>query len=219
MGFKSIIFDLDGTLVDSSNGVLKSLVSAFSSTKASLKLPISSSLIGPPLRETLCLICSEPDETTIEQLIISFKSHYDTLGWKNTIPYPGVSEMLQMLVEAKIPLHIATNKRKRPTLQIIEALGWSGFFDQVLSPDSCRPPLTSKAAILRQVLTETNLSATDCFYIGDRFDDEKAAKEIGMPFALAAWGFEEDNAVFHPHTIKLKRPNAHELMNFFRDRQ
>jgi phosphoglycolate phosphatase len=209
----SLIFDLDGTLVDSTNGILASLEAVFNSYGLRPAVPLSSSLIGPPLHETLCLLCPNYNEATLEQLASSFKTHYDTLGFQQTIPFPGVDKMLNALAAANVHLNIATNKRNRPTLQILEALCWSGLFDQVLSPDSYSPQLPNKASILEQLLTEVNLVATDCLYIGDRLDDYKAAKAIGIPFALAAWGFEGDDAVFHSHTIRLETPNADQVMN------
>lgn len=215
----SIIFDLDGTLIDSSEGILGGLSKAFSNTGVSGVKPIDPSLIGPPLQETLEFLCPNASKALLTQLLDSFKAYYDTVGWQQSTPYPGVADMLHALADAKIPLHIATNKRQRPTLQILEALGWADLFDQVFSPDSFNPPLPSKAAILTQLLTENNLSATDCLYIGDRFDDYNAAKEIGISFALANWGFEQDEAVFHSGIIRLETPNANELMTTFRQRQ
>ena len=217
--FASIIFDLDGTLIDSSEGILEGLSKAFSETGVLCVKSIDSSLIGPSLQETLEFLCPSASKETLTQLFHSFKAHYDTVGWQQSSPYPGVADMLHALADAEIPLHIATNKRQHPTLQILEALDWTGLFDQVLSLDSFNPPLPSKAAILTQLLTEINLSATDCLYIGDRFDDYKAAQEIGISFALATWGFEQDKTVSRLGIMRLKTPNAHELMNTFRQRQ
>lgn len=215
----SLIFDLDGTLIDSSTGILQSLSKAFAKAGLSDVNSIEPTLIGPPLQQIIRILSPNISKETLDQVSIAFKSHYDMVGFKYTNPFPGVVEMLEALADAKIPLHIATNKRQRPTLQILEALGWSGFFNQILSPDSHTPPLPSKAAILAQLLTEASLSTTDCLYIGDRLDDYKAAKEIGIPFALAAWGFEEDDAVFSPDTIRLETPNADHLINAFLDQQ
>jgi phosphoglycolate phosphatase len=123
--------------------------------------------------------------------------------------------MLQSLADAKIPLHIATNKRQRPTSQILDALGWTSLFDLVLSPDSFNPALPSKAVILTKLLVEANLDAKDCLYIGDRLDDYNAALETGIPFALAEWGFEGDDSGFPADTIRLKTPDAGHLLSGF----
>jgi phosphoglycolate phosphatase len=214
-----ILFDLDGTLVDSSPGILASLSAAFRESDISPSEPLTPALIGPPLRETLSFLCSNPEDKTLDQLTASFKAHYDTSGFQQTIPFPGVGDMLQTLNNANIPLHIATNKRQRPTAQILDKLGWSGLFDQVISPDSFSPPLHNKAVILTRLLAEANLEAIDCLYVGDRLDDYKAAKECGILFALAEWGFEGNFSAFTPDTIRLKNPNAEHLMTLVFDRE
>jgi phosphoglycolate phosphatase len=214
----SLIFDLDGTLVDSSAGILASLAASLSASGISRTDLLDTTLIGPPLRETFRALCHNADEETLEQLCSAFKAHYDTIGFQQTHPFPGVTEMLQALVEAKIPLHIATNKRHRPTVQIIESLGWTDLFDQVLSPDSCHPSLTSKATILSRVLDQASLAASDCFYIGDRFDDYKAANEVDIPFVFAEWGFEGEEVVFGSDIFSLKTPDASHIFRFLADR-
>ena len=210
-----IIFDLDGTLVDSSSGILFSISEAFNESSRILSAPLTSELIGPPLGQTLRLLCPLAEEPELASLASSFKSHYDTMGFKRTIPFPGVDEMLQSLAKAEITLHIATNKRKRPTSQIVDLMGWSSLFDLVLSPDSVNPALPSKAAILDKLLAEASLDAQDCLYIGDRLDDYNAAQEIGIPFALAEWGFEGDASAFPVDTMKMHTPDAAQLLAHF----
>lgn len=213
-----IVFDLDGTLVDSSNGILFSLSEAFNKSSCVPSAPLTSALIGPPLSETLSLLCPRVEKSELNSIASFFKSHYDTIGFRRTIPFPGVDEMLHSLVNAGITLHIATNKRIFPTSQIVNLMGWSSLFDLVLSPDSVNPALPSKAAILDKLLAEANLVPKDCLYIGDRLDDYNAALEIGIPFALAEWGFEGDGTDFPPDTMRMKSPDAGQLISSIIDR-
>jgi phosphoglycolate phosphatase len=215
MSLHAVLFDLDGTLVDSSIGVLSSLAAAFDNSGCVPTKSFSTELIGPPLRETLCLVSGDSDPLLLDQLAANFKAHYDTIGFQETSPFPGVDQMLQSLADAKLPLHIATNKRQRPTSQILDALGWTSLFDLVLSPDSFNPPLPSKAAILSSLLAKVSLDAKDCLYIGDRFDDYNAAQESGIPFALAEWGFEGDVSDFPPNIIQMGTPDAGRLISYF----
>jgi len=214
---KIIVFDLDGTLVDSSNGILFSLSEAFNESPCILSAPLTSALIGPPLGETLRFLCPRAEQSELDSLSSSFKSHYDNIGFRRTIPFPGVNEMLHSLANVGITLHIATNKRMRPTSQIVDLMGWSSLFDLVLSPDSVSPALPNKAAILKKLLTEANLGTQDCLYIGDRLDDYNAALEIGISFALAEWGFEGDGSDFPPGTMRMKAPDAGQLISSFID--
>lgn len=130
----------------------------------------------------------------------------------------GVGKMLKELTAAKIPLRIATKKRQRLTVQILDVLGWSALFDQVLCPDSFIPHLPCKAAILAKLLAQSKLAVKDDLHVSDRLDDYKAAKRIGIPFALAEWGFEEEDIDFTADTIRLQRPDADHLVIHFIDR-
>ena len=214
----NLIFDLDGTLVDSSPGILASLSVAFSASKLEPVEPLNNRLIGPPLREVLHSLCADPEPAVLDNLINQFKAHYDTAGFKQTNPFPKVEEMIRTLSRAKIPMHIATNKRAHPTKQILDAMGWSRMFDKILSPDSFNPALPRKSAILIRLLAEANLASQDCLYIGDRYDDYKAAKEAGIQFALAEWGFEGDSSTFNEDTVILKTPSAEYLMKYLTDK-
>lgn len=211
---KSLIFDLHGTLIDSSIGILGSLAFAFAASGISPTSELSPSITGPPLRETLSFLSPDAEASQLDELIASFKDHCDTIGFQQVNLYPGIEHVLTSLAAENIPLHIATNKRHRPTSQIFNSLGWSPLFDLVLSPDSFNPMLPGKPAILSRLLVEANINSEDCLYIGDRLDDHNAAIETGIPFAFADWGFEVDGTDFFGDTIRLKYPDAGQLMSY-----
>lgn len=208
MVIPNIIFDLDGTLVDSSSGILSSLSAAFETCGISPCQQLTTDLIGPPLAETICRLVPGADDTTIESLIAHFKENYDTTGFRDTIPYSGVHDMLEGLLSKNAKLYIATNKRMIPTIKILAALQWSGLFNLVLSPDSFSPSLSTKSNILSKLLITKNLSTQECIYVGDRLDDYNAAKEVGIQFALAEWGFEGDDTRFPSDAFRIKTPDA-----------
>ena len=159
--FSHIIFDLDGTLVDSSPGIISSLESAFNTNNISSTVPFESAPIGPPLRETLLQMTSNSDDDCISLLESSFKSHYDFVGYKSTRPYPGVSDLLHGLLLDGYTLHIATNKRNGPALNIINFLGWDKYFASILSPDSYDLSFQSKSEILAYFENE-GANPSDC---------------------------------------------------------
>ena len=213
----TIIFDLDGTLVDSSAGIIASLDSAFTAISLEPELPLIPSLIGPPLRETLLLLSPKSNLMLIDQLTAAFKDHYDSTGFQQTHPFPGVTEMLQELTASGLTLHIATNKRQQPTAKILEALDWNHFFDKVLSPDSFSPPLLRKAGVLAQLINDANIKARDCLYLGDRLDDYHAAQENNISFVLAEWGFEGNGTVLSNETIRFRSPSPYHFLNLIKD--
>jgi phosphoglycolate phosphatase len=184
---KTIIFDLDGTLIDSAQSILVSMQRAFESCGLVPVLPLEASLIGPPLRETLQRLSPESDSAQIEQLAQSFIDSYDEQGCLEVHPFPGIDEMLRDLKQRGFALHIVTNKRAYPTQKILTHLCWNELFGCVYSIDSFPGPAWNKSQLLRRLLIEEGLRSDDCVYVGDREEDAVAASENGLAFIWADW--------------------------------
>lgn len=186
---KSLVFDLDGTLIDSSSSILEGLRGAFAACRRRPARPLAAELIGPPLRETLALLADSEDEAVLHPLAEAFKSHYDGQGYRLTRVFPGVADLLGRLAAANYPMFIATNKRLQPTRLIVEHLGWGGFFRGIYALDAFDPPLANKSAVLGRVLAIHELDARATLYVGDRDEDGVAATANAIPFAWASWGY------------------------------
>lgn len=189
-----IIFDLDGTLIDSAPGILAGFAGAFTSCGHVPKLPLTADIIGPPLMETLAKLAGTSDPAVLQPLAEAFKAHYDEAGYRQTLVFSGVGEMLSELVAHDFKLHIATNKRILPTRRILNHLGWEAYFLGVYALDVFDPPLKSKAQMLQEILAQRELDPQQTFYIGDRREDATAAEANAMPFLLAVWGYDEPNS-------------------------
>ncbi len=209
---QSVIFDLDGTLVDSSAGIFASLQHAFSVNGVTLNTCLTTSLIGPPLRETVASLIGQHQIMLLDRIIKSFELHYDSLGYLDSSPYHGVDVMLQKLVANGTILAIATNKRSYPTELILSSLGWKSLFRWVYSPDSVQPSLNSKTDLLARMLLDTNLDPSCCLYVGDRAADWHSAKANGIRFAWADWGFSELAPLFNDDSIIMLQPQAHVIV-------
>lgn len=188
---KAIIFDLDGTLIDSSPSILKCFGRVLDDFGLTPLVPLSSSLIGPPLRQTLVNLTGNTDNAFLDRLIDGFKNCYDTEGYKETRAYDGVDAMLAQLADQGVPMAIATNKRRTPTLKIIEYLGWERYFRIVGTLDTPTPSYADKAAMLSSLLDQLSVSAAAALFIGDKLEDGEAAKTNSMPFFAAGWGYGE----------------------------
>ena len=140
MSTNAVIFDLDGTLVDSAPGILDAYASAFASCGLELVTPLTTQVIGPPLRETLVQLSGLANTRTLDQLTDAFKAHYDNSGYLRTVPFAGIDAMLRALHAGGISMHVATNKRALPTHKIVEHVGWRDLFDSVCALDSVSPP-------------------------------------------------------------------------------
>jgi phosphoglycolate phosphatase len=185
----NIIFDLDGTLINSSSGILRAIELAFKSCEVEMQLPLNDELVGPPLTELLVMLSGTSDEVLISELAAAFKSSYDTEGYKETTIFDGVEDMLRSLYQRGFKLFIATNKRMHPTQKILEFFNWSDLFDGVYALDACKKA-SNKSDLISYVLKQHELDVNDSIYIGDTVPDKIAALANGLKFVMVSWGYE-----------------------------
>jgi phosphoglycolate phosphatase len=185
----SILFDLDGTLIDSAPGILASFGAALTRTGIRPAVPLDASLIGPPLPVTAATLLGRDDPTALAALIAAFRTDYDEAGYRATTVYAGVPELLDGLAAAGIALRIVTNKRIAPTRRILEHLGWTPRFAGVHALDATLPPAPHKPAMVTAVLHAAGLPATTTWMVGDSAEDRRAAESNGLRFFAAAWGY------------------------------
>lgn len=205
---KQVIFDLDGTLIDSADSIIKSLQKTLSENKIQPILQLEKSIIGPPLESTLKKITGFEDPSIIACLIRDFKASYDDNYCKEATPYEGVDEMLRLLHRHSVVIHIATNKRAIPTKKILDYLSWASLFKSVYTVDMVTPKYISKKVMLSSMLKKNNLTPKETIYIGDINTDYFAANENGMGFIFVQWGYEGEGDYLYPS----KAANVQELI-------
>jgi len=209
MTTQTIIFDLDGTLVDSAPGILAGYKLAFDECCLQPTIPLESSLIGPPMRETMAMVAGISDPITLEKLISAFKKAYDGSGCLQTPAFEGVETMMQALKARGIQLFIATNKRAYPTHKIMAHLGWNHYFEGVYGPDSFDPPKPNKAALIKQIMQDHHLNSQTTLYVGDRDEDGHASQANHLAFLFASWGYGQDhNALEQSSEVNQKKGAA-----------
>lgn len=184
-----ILFDLDGTLIDSAQAILASYRDAFAQCGVAPANAIDNDIVGPPLAETMRHLSGSDDPALIGRLIAAFKAGYDTVGYRQTLVYDGIQNMLEQLAAENRRLSIATNKRLHPTLLILEHLGWKDFFASVYALDLFEPRLPDKAAMIGRLLADQGIDPASAVYIGDRTEDGESAEANGLPFIAATWGY------------------------------
>lgn len=186
---RHILFDLDGTLIDSAPAILASYRDAFAAAGRMPARTIDASIVGPPLTETLQMLAGSTDPVLVAALAERFKASYDNSGYLQTAAYAGVGDMLDRLAADGRRLAIATNKRLHPTRLILRHLGWADHFEAVYALDMFEPRLPDKAAMIARLLAERGIAHDDAVYIGDRAEDGESADANRLPFIAATWGY------------------------------
>lgn len=192
MNVDAVIFDLDGTLVESAPGILASFDVAFQACNIQPVRALTKEIIGPPLRETIESLTENLPSAQIDHLVSIFKKHYDTDGCKQTHAFLGITNLLRYLSEKNIALFIATNKRHVPTQNVIKTLKWEVYFKGIFSLDSISPVASNKGALIRHITDTFHLSPSTTLYIGDREEDRVAAENSRVQFFFADWGYKNE---------------------------
>jgi HAD superfamily hydrolase (TIGR01549 family) len=181
--YKHIIFDIDGTLIDTEKSLLYSL-------QDTLKQLQSKHYELADLRFCLGI----PGETALEQLGISnsfeanniwnehLKKYFHTIK-----PFPEVEELISRLKLAGYELGLITSKTRHEYAQDFIPFGLSHFFGTVICKEDSESPKPSPYPMLKY-LEKTGILKHEAIYIGDTVYDMQCAKEAGVDFALAVWG-------------------------------
>lgn len=189
---KNVIFDLDGTLIDSAPAILGCMNQALKEYEIYPAKKLGVDLIGPPLDLTLEKILGPKNINLVPRVIESFKKIYDNEGFKISDPYVGIEKLLQSLKRANINLYIATNKRIEPTTKIIEYLGWSNYFSGVYginTPNATGVKFANKSEMIRHLLSDFQIEVSRSIYVGDRIEDQIAAKSNNLESVTVNWGY------------------------------
>lgn len=186
---KYILFDLDGTIIDSAESILSSFDKVFQKHKISPLKKLDRYIIGPPLNETFINLLDKPTDELVNAMVIDFKFFYDKEGYKLSKLFPEILECLDMLKDKKKKLIIITNKRKAPTKKIIELFNLDRFFQSSYSLDSFEPNMKSKSNVIKEVLSLERIDKKNAVYIGDRTEDGEASYKNNIEFIMVPWGY------------------------------
>jgi phosphoglycolate phosphatase len=185
----NVIFDLDGTLVDSLPGIARSVEAALSSCGLPQLARDLKPLIGPPIRAILSTVSGVTKPELLNDLEQAFRLSYDSGGWRGTVCQKGAADLLRQLLASGIGLWVVTNKPADATRKILKELKLAGFFREAASLDSRIPMFRSKAHVLADLLHRRSLDASTCLMVGDTLEDCEAAAAAGISCAIVSHGY------------------------------
>ncbi|MEO9514361.1 MAG: HAD-IA family hydrolase [Paracoccaceae bacterium] len=191
MTLRLVVFDVDGTLVDSQGDIVGSLTAAFH--EVGLEVPERShllSVVGLSLPQVMFRLAPDQSEQTRDKMIETYKSTFMSLRQsKAPSPfYPGAQDALATLSEkADVLLGVATGKSRRGLDALIDGYGLDGLF--VTTQVANNHPSKPHPSMLQTAMTECGVETEDTVMIGDTVFDMDMANAAGVAFIGVSWGY------------------------------
>jgi len=188
MQINTILFDLDGTLTDPGEGVVRCLRHALET----LGFPVPSgeamaSYIGPPLRENFAALCGSNDREVIEQGVALYRERYGRVGAYENQVYNGVEAMLEEL-GSSYTLYVATSKTQPFAELVLEHFGLTRHFRQIHG-GTFDARLDDKARLVAELVATHALDPATTVMVGDRRYDIEAARANGLRSIGVTYGY------------------------------
>jgi phosphoglycolate phosphatase len=186
---KAIIFDFDGTLVDSEITIYQCFQTITNYLAPKRVDYAKNILIGPPLRDTASEILGPNHQNQLDEFVKLFIEMHDENAIENTQPYSSVNETLKKLSAKKVLMAVATNKRYTPTIKLINHFNWQDYFTYIECSDS-QNHIRNKDEMIQEILKHNNFN--NAFFVGDTVNDGLSANLNQLPFILASYGYGRD---------------------------
>jgi phosphoglycolate phosphatase len=189
--FSAVLFDLDGTIVDSAPGITATL--AYTFEQLGLPIPTPAELVayvGPPILDSFRDLAGFSPELSARALSI-YRAKYLETGVFDATVYPGIADVLRDIHEAGIPLSLATSKPETPATLILERYDLTQYFDVITgaSDDEVR---SAKKDVVEEALRRLRAIGADTRHpvmVGDRSHDVHGAAEHDVPTIFVRWGY------------------------------
>lgn len=188
MKYKLVVFDLDGTILDTTEGILE----AVEHTIVKFGLPKIShdkllSFIGPPIQDSF-MRCYGIQGSELQKMADEFRVSYSSTHLLKAIPYDGIYQLFESLKEKKVKIAIATYKREDYALRLLSHYGFNKFTGIMHGGDNLNR--LKKSDIITQCIREAGIdNKNDVVMVGDTIFDAKGAEALGIDFIAVTYGF------------------------------
>jgi phosphoglycolate phosphatase len=187
--YRNVIFDLDGTLIDSRPGILAGIRHALA--RLGHELPSNSSLdwaIGPPLEEVMARLLEPFGDDRINQAVSHYQDHYGGVGLFFARPYGGISKLLGGMRTAGQSLFVGTSKLAPLATTVLEHFCLAEHFAGIYGVEA-DGRFSSKTDLIRHILHERRLVPTATVVVGDREHDVISAHANGVEVISVTYGY------------------------------
>lgn len=181
-----VLFDLDGTLTDSADGIVASFRHALESIGATVPDgDLAGRIVGPPMHHTLA---SMGLGERADEAIAAYRADYTTRGWSMNRLFDGIPDLLAELRAAGVRLAVATSKAQPTAQRILTHFELDGYFEVIAgaSPDGTR---ASKAEVVAYALQRLDPLPERVLMVGDRSHDVEGAAAHGIDTVVVGWGY------------------------------
>lgn len=190
-----VIFDLDGTLTDSAEGIVASFRHALAAVGATVpEGDLVTRIVGPPMLHTLQ---SMGLGERADDAIAAYRADYTSRGWSMNRPFTGVPALLADLAAAGVRLAVATSKAEPTAQRILAHFDLDGSFE-VIAGASVDGTRASKADVLAHALDQLAPLPERVVMIGDRSHDVEGAAAHGIGTIVVDWGYGRDDFTDRP---------------------
>lgn len=183
---KAILFDLDGTLTDSGEGIMNCAKLALE--HYGLPIPSEAELrtfVGPPLHDSFIRFGVPAEEA--DNAIKIYRSRYIPIGKFENHPYEGIQDTLEKLKALGHTLYVATSKPETMSVEILEHFDMAKYFD-IIAGASFDRSRSSKEDVIAYLLDQCG-DYDEKIMVGDTAFDVIGAKAHGIPTVGVAWGY------------------------------
>ena len=185
----TVLLDLDGTLTDPRDGIVRSLAHAFGAL--GVPPPTETRLtrcIGPPLEDTFQELLPDPTPARVAAAISHYRERFDAVGWRENRVYPDVPVFLAALRERGVRALVATSKPHVFATRIARHFGFEAGLAAIYGAelDGTR---ARKAELLAHVLARESLAPERTVMLGDRHHDIEGARANGMACVGVTYGY------------------------------
>lgn len=196
-----VVFDLDGTLIDSLPDVTKAVNLLMEEVGHPLvDRQLVNTLVGSGERVLMdrLIAATELAETDYEHLLRRFIEHYKVAALDTEL-FPGAMDALENLKAKGVPIGLCTNKPRAPLVPTLEAAGLDSIFDVVLAGDDLDRRKPDPAPLFHCFQT---LGSETGIYVGDSEVDAETAERAGVPFVIFEHGIRVSAIEDIPHTVR-----------------